>query len=164
LGYSFIIGGAGDKNSLKICPWSLPEEGIVLKSRFLIVTILMHMLFHSFPALADQKESAGFCDEAETVVEMQRCLIERLEKAEASMWSSLNRLMSGLTPGQKEYLSQAQKAWLVYRDRSADLVASSEEGGTLHTVEQLLVRAEMTEKRIGELEELFLRFGKNEFK
>ena len=124
----------------------------------------MHILCHSFSALAEEKEGAGFCDEAETVVEMQRCLQQRLEKAEASMASSLNRLMSGLTPGQKEYLSQAQNAWLVYRDRSADLVASTEEGGTLHRVEQLLVRTEMTEKRIGELEELFLRFGENEFK
>jgi uncharacterized protein YecT (DUF1311 family) len=137
---------------------------MVYKRRFFISVILLCVLSHPFFALAIEKESDGFCEEAFTVVEIRLCLSQRLEKAEALMQSSLKLLRSRLTSDQRAYLYRAQKAWLVYRDHSAVFVASSEEGGTLNAVEQLVVRTEMTEKRIGELEELLLRFGKMEFK
>ncbi len=95
---------------------------------------------------------------------MQACLGRRLENAEDSMNSRLGRLMSCLRSGQQEQLGEAQKAWLLFRDRSAVFAASGEEGGTLFLLEHLAAQIEMTENRVRELEKLYLRFGNQDFK
>jgi uncharacterized protein YecT (DUF1311 family) len=145
---------------LSFAPCNLQVEEInVFKHGIFLALILIVILCQPFFSVAAQREGGGYCDEAETTVEMQMCLGQRLEKARDLMESRLNRLMSCLNSGQQEQLREAQKAWLLFRDRSAAFEASGEEGGALFLLEQLAFQIEMTEDRVRELDRLYLRFA-----
>lgn len=45
----------------------------------------------------------------------------------------------------------AQRSWIVYRDKSAEFEASEVEGGTMHPLLYLSALVAMTEKRLTEL-------------
>ena len=132
--------------------------------RLFIFFFLLYVFCQAPFSWADRKEGGGLCTEANTTVEMQVCLVQKLEESEILMADRLNRLMKCLDSGQQEQLAGDQNVWLRFRELNADFEASGERGGSLYTVERLAILVEMTQKRADELERFYLKFCNSDFK
>ena len=54
-------------------------------------------------------------------------------------------------------LKEAQRAWILFRDKHSEFSASENEGGSLYQIDYLFTTATMTEKRILELKDSLKR-------
>jgi uncharacterized protein YecT (DUF1311 family) len=62
--------------------------------------------------------------------------------------------MTSVSPDRKEKLRSAESAWVLFRDKNADFLASTAEGGTLAPLLRVSALAEMTEQRLQDLTRL----------
>jgi uncharacterized protein YecT (DUF1311 family) len=111
--------------------------------------------------------SAGFiqqlpaqdpCADAMTTIEMHECLNEQFRKADADLNAAYKEVMAQLSESRQAKLREAQKAWIVFRERNAEFAASAEEGGTLAPLTHMLTMAEMTEERVAQLKDILNQF------
>ena len=89
-----------------------------------------------------------------TTAEMRECLNQRYKQADTALNQLYQQLMSELSKTRQIKLREAQQAWVLFRDKSAALVASTTEGGTMQPLLALSVLTSMTEKRVAELKDL----------
>lgn len=88
------------------------------------------------------------CEDAMTMIEMIDCAQERYQKADDELNEVYQELMSLLENERKELLREAQRAWLKFRDTTADFEASEVEGGSLYPLFHIDTLAFLTEKRV----------------
>jgi uncharacterized protein YecT (DUF1311 family) len=90
-----------------------------------------------------------------TTAEMRECLNQRYTQADAALNQLYQQWLPRLSKTQQSKLREAQKAWVLFRDKNAAFVASATEGGTMQPLLALSVLTAMTEKRVTELKDLF---------
>lgn len=104
-----------------------------------------------------QEQSVEPCSEATTTIEMLECLTQEYEKADAELNRVYRELVSRLSKSRQTKLRDAQRAWIVFRDKSAEFEASAEEGGSMANLVRLLEMSERTKRRVYELREILKR-------
>jgi uncharacterized protein YecT (DUF1311 family) len=67
-------------------------------------------------------------------VDMLDCSADELRRQDALLNTTYRKLMTSLSPQQREELKEAQRTWIKYRDTSCSLMRSVEGGGTLSAV------------------------------
>ena len=109
-------------------------------------------------ALAEEKqESSESCDEAVTTVAMLECLKQRHETADQELNQVYKRLRMKLSKSRQVKLKKAQRAWIAFRDTTAEFAASEAAGGSLYPVVYRMTEAKMTENRVRELRQILKR-------
>ena len=114
---------------------------------------LLAVLFLASLGLGNVRASEKACEEAVTTAEMRDCVNHRYAKVDDKLNQVYRRLLAQLDPERRKLLRDAQKSWIVFRDKNAAFVASDAEGGTLYWIIEVSERASMTERRIKELKE-----------
>jgi len=91
------------------------------------------------------------CADAATTAQMQECLGERLDEADGALNRAYRDAMDTLDQARRTRLREAQRAWIAFRDASAQFEASVAEGGTLARLIYLETLVSMTRERIRSL-------------
>ena len=97
------------------------------------------------------------CPEATTTVEMQVCLERRYEEVDKALNGVYKQLMARLEPARREKLRAAQRAWIRFRDASAEFEASEAEGGSMYPLVHMATQVVKTEHRVEELKGILKR-------
>lgn len=79
--------------------------------------------------------------------DLDACAAADLKRADAAMNAAYATLLKGIGPKAQQGLKEAQRAWLLYRDRSCDLEASGTEGGSAQPMVRAGCLAALTEER-----------------
>ncbi|MBV8897142.1 MAG: DUF1311 domain-containing protein [Acidobacteriaceae bacterium] len=96
----------------------------------------------------------GDCQNASTTAAMRACENARYEGANHKLEAAYSQLLTTLNPSRKEKLRAAESAWIQFREKNADFLASEAEGGTLAPLLRVGALADMTEERLKELTRL----------
>jgi uncharacterized protein YecT (DUF1311 family) len=88
--------------------------------------------------------------------EMKRNAQADFEKADRILNDVYNKILADLSPKGAGALEEAQRAWLIYRDKSAEAYGTNEEGGSNEGLMYLRCLEAMTIRRTKELKEQFL--------
>jgi len=95
------------------------------------------------------------CSMAESSVEIIECNYARYEIADREMDQIYREAMVFIEQGEKEKLSQAQRAWLQYRDKSIEFISEQYKHSTSYgSIVVSDFKAKLTEKRVLELKYL----------
>lgn len=95
------------------------------------------------------------CTDLETQAGMNRCAIDKYQKANEELNKVYPQLMAKLSPEQKQKLKTAQTAWIQFRDAHCECAASfSAEGGSLEPLLKYSCLESQTRTRIKELKSL----------
>ena len=100
----------------------------------------------------EERADSKPCAEAVTTAEMQQCLSEQYESADRQLNSAYRKAMELLSEARQAKLKEAQRAWILFRDKTAEFEASEVEGGTMYPLVYLSALISMTEERSSELE------------
>lgn len=94
------------------------------------------------------------CEKAQTQLEMNQCAQAKKAQTDKRLNDVYRRYRQRLQPAHKQKLTDAQRAWLAFRESWCSFIASGAEGGTV----QPLVLSEclrgVTEQRIKQLEQV----------
>lgn len=92
--------------------------------------------------------------------QIDRPMIEAARKEFDQADADLNRVykevLAQLSPKGVTALKESQRAWLIFRDKTAEAYGASEEGGSNENVMFIRCSAAITRNRIKELKALFL--------
>jgi len=91
------------------------------------------------------------CEESTTTAQMRACLNERYQKVDEELNRAYKDTMSQLDESRRTKLRAAQRAWITFRETSAEFEASAAQGGTLSPLIYLATLISMTEERSKEL-------------
>lgn len=115
--------------------------------------ILWLLIAINFFLLNDPTFSNAFCDKALSTDERVRCLSKTYEEADKRLNDQYKLTISDENQHQKELLKEAQRAWIMFRDKNCDHIADDR---AIMVSGQDQVRMEckimMTEQRSAELE------------
>lgn len=113
------------------------------------------------PTLAEEKVD---CNNAMTQLEMATCANIDWQQADEELNAAYKAAMSKMREtdeflpedqrGAAETLREAQRAWIPYRDKACDAYGFQARGGTMEPMLVYGCRAQLTEQRTKELEEL----------
>ncbi|WFE90229.1 lysozyme inhibitor LprI family protein [Roseibium porphyridii] len=113
------------------------------------------------PALAEEKVD---CSNAMTQLEMTTCANLDWQQADEELNAAYKAAMAKMREtdeflpedqrGAAETLREAQRAWIPYRDKACDAYGFQARGGTMEPMLVYGCRAQLTEQRTKELEEL----------
>jgi len=126
----------------------------------ILLFLLISLLITSVSS-AQEQESKDPCGDAMTTVEMQECLGQKYQKWDTELNLVYKKIRSKLSAARKTKLKEAQLAWIVFRDKSAEFEASEEEGGSMYSLVHLSVMASLTEQRVENLREILMRMDSN---
>lgn len=79
-----------------------------------------------------------------------------LEKADAELNATYKKAIATLSEKGASALRDGQRAWITYRDKTAEAYGTGEEGGSLEGVMVITCSTELTRNRTAELKKLFL--------
>jgi len=96
---------------------------------------------------------------AQSQQEMNRDARERYEKADAELNRVYKKLIAGLSKDEKNALTDAQLAWIKFRDANCACWASPNKGGSIYPLIYYGRMKTMTEERTAELRELMKELG-----
>ena len=130
----------------------MKRERVLSSTLRCAVLVLACVSFSGGQSLAES--DGGRCPEAMTIVEMRECLDRQYAQADRELNRAYTQLRSKLDGPRQATLRDAQRAWIVFRDTSAEFEASEEEGGSLYSITYLSVLLSKTEQRVDELEAL----------
>ena len=119
-----------------------------------ILLFLLISLLITSASSAQELESKDPCEDAMTTVELQECLGQQYQQWDVKLNLVYKKIRSKLSVARKTKLKEAQLAWIVFRDKSAEFEASEEEGGSLYSLVYLSVMAALTEQRVENLREI----------
>ncbi len=128
------------------------------KNVSLVVSSLVLLSLGLALAGGTQKPSRP-CDDALTTVEMLECSKQRYETADRQLNQVYKELKLKLSKSRQTKLKLAQRAWITFRDATAEFEASEVTGGSMYPLVYLVMQAEMTENRVGELRQILMRLG-----
>ncbi len=94
--------------------------------------------------------------DAQSTWEMKRDSQSDLEKADAALNVAYKKALATLSEKGGAALREGQRAWITYRDKTAEAYGTGEEGGSLEGVMVITCATEMTKNRTAELKKLFL--------
>ena len=100
----------------------------------------------------EEPAARELCAEATTTAEMRLCLNEQYKSADEQLNRAYRQAMGQLSEARQAKLKEAQRAWIPFRDKTAEFEASEVEGGTMYPLVYLSALISMTEKRTSELE------------
>lgn len=124
-------------------------------ARHLLATLLLAAASHTAGAqAAPQPASTSACDGLTTTAAMLSCEQTRLQQLSGELQGVIAQLQTQLSPLSKIRLASSQVAWIRYRDSSAALDASTEQGGTLAPLLQVTTKADLTQQRVLQLRKL----------
>ncbi len=126
----------------------------------ILLFLLISLLITSVSS-AQEPESKDPCEDAMTTVEMQECLGQQYQQWDAELNLVYKKIRSKLSVVRKTKLKEAQLAWIVFRDKSAEFEASEEEGGSMYSLVHLSLMASLTEQRVENLREILKRMDSN---
>lgn len=120
-------------------------------------TILIPLLcFSSLPSFAQKTEQKLAqkvnCESPMTTLEMNICAGQEYKVADQKLNRVYRQLQSKLNGKQKQRLTNAQLAWIKFRDTNCNYEKGQFEGGTMASQVGTYCLAGMTEKRTKELE------------
>jgi uncharacterized protein YecT (DUF1311 family) len=96
---------------------------------------------------------------AQSQQEMNRDARERYDKADAELNKVYKKLIAGIVKEQKNALTDAQLAWIKFRDANCACWASPNKGGSIYPLIYYGRMKTMTEERTAELRELMKELG-----
>ncbi len=108
---------------------------------------------------------AGECA-GKTTIEMSACAQADFLKSDAELNSLYKQVIAKAEaldkeqpdhmgwPGFKDSIVNAQRAWVVFRDKECELQTLDAEGGSLRQIEYPSCKKDMTDVRVNELEKL----------
>src|SRR5262245_15420432 len=94
------------------------------------------------------------CDDPQTQFEMNQCAGMKRVDADKRLNELYSRYRERLGAAQKKKLTEAQRAWLAFRDSWCIFVASGVEGGSAQPLVMSECLTEVTAHRIKQLEEV----------
>jgi uncharacterized protein YecT (DUF1311 family) len=94
------------------------------------------------------------CNNAQNTIELNKCAQMRFDDADIELNVVYKKLKRYLNKNEMAKLRDAQRAWIKYRDKSAEFAASMYEGGTFASVAYMNEKARITEQRVKELKAL----------
>lgn len=94
------------------------------------------------------------CNNAMNTVEMRYCASQDYEREDARLNEVYKRLMAEMDKQGKDYLRDAQRAWIPFRDKNCAVHGDRARGGTAQPLLVVSCLAEMTSVRADELEAL----------
>ena len=119
-----------------------------------------HMEFTDKRIAALQRELDGF-EKAEVkgMLEMKKEAGEVFERVDIELNTVYKNVLKQLSPKGTEAIKAAQRAWITFRDKTAEAYGTSEEGGSLEGLLRSNCMIAITQNRISELKSLFLSGG-----
>ncbi len=93
------------------------------------------------------------CDDAMTTAQMRECQNNFFQKSDSELNQVYGELMSKLSESRQAKLRESQRAWIQFRDKNAEFMASDFEGGSMSPVISIYWLNLMTKNRISELKE-----------
>jgi len=93
---------------------------------------------------------------AQSMMQMKEKANKDYQIADAELNKVYKQVAKSLSKKGKAALLKAQKAWIQYRDNSAEAYGTLEEGGSLEGLNYTLCSTSITKKRTTELKEMFL--------
>ena len=93
---------------------------------------------------------------AQSIMEMKGDARKDLAKADAELNSVYKKALATRSEKGMAALREAQRAWITYRDKTAEAYGTGEEGGSLEGLMFIKCSAALTRSRTKELKELFL--------
>ncbi|MHA7775676.1 lysozyme inhibitor LprI family protein [Roseibium sp. M-1] len=120
-------------------------------------------------AVSAGAQDVADCSDAMTQLEMTQCAHQDWEKADMELNTVYKAAMDKMRAtdsdlpdylkGAEDKLRDAQRAWIPYRDNACDAYGFLARGGTMEPMLIYGCRADLTRRRIGELQELIVGFG-----
>ena len=117
-----------------------------MANALILLTALLPLYF-AVSIDGEQEPAADPCAEAETTAQMQACLGEQYQKVDAELNRTYRQAMEALDQTRQAKLRAAQKAWIAFRDASAEFDASIAEEGTMYQLIYLDTLIAMTRER-----------------
>ena len=93
------------------------------------------------------------CNNPQTTVNMRICADREYQTADKKLNQIYRQLQAKLSRNQKQRMTNAQLAWIKFRDANCDYERGQFEGGTMASHIGISCLADMTEKRTKELQE-----------
>jgi len=76
---------------------------------------------------------ADECDNATTQAAMTSCIIKVYQREDAALAQTLKALQAKTAPANQAALTEAQNAWIKYRDLHCKFAAGKNDGGSIYT-------------------------------
>jgi uncharacterized protein YecT (DUF1311 family) len=115
-----------------------------MKSLFVAILSLSMVL----PSVAAEYER---CYNAGNTIEINDCLSDEFGKIDQQLNQTYQKTIKGLTADSKKALTEAQRAWIQFRDKECLAVYEFWKAGTIRTTKAMVCRIEKTRRRISEL-------------
>ena len=93
------------------------------------------------------------CNSPQTTVDMNICADREYQTADKKLNQIYRQLQAKLSRNQKQRMTNAQLAWIKFKDANCDYERGQFEGGTMASHIGISCLADMTEKRTKELQE-----------
>ena len=93
---------------------------------------------------------------AQSMMEMKRDARKDLAKADAELNAVYKKALATRSEKGAAALREAQRAWIIFRDKTAEAYGAGEEGGSLEGLMFINCSEALTRSRTKELKELFL--------
>jgi uncharacterized protein YecT (DUF1311 family) len=124
-------------------------------SRLLLLSI--PLLICATPVIAADraKPEAVTCNNAQSQMEMNNCASIDHDKSDAKLTATYRKLVDKLDDRAKVMLRDAERAWIVYRDKTCAFETSRTENGSVHGMIRTMCLTGMIEGRIKELDAHF---------
>jgi uncharacterized protein YecT (DUF1311 family) len=103
----------------------------------------------AMPSIALAQDS---CDGSRSNVEYKDCLHQRFEEADGNLNRVYRKVKAGLGAEQKEILTDAQLAWITYRDKGCEFETFGSRRGTGYRGFLSQCKERVTMVRLAELE------------
>ncbi len=114
------------------------------------------LIFAALPAIAAEERAPTFeeCGSKSGQSEMNACFAKILQNLDADLIRDYAKLMDRLKDAAaKTMLRDAERAWLVYRDKHCAFVSFAAEGGTIRPSINAVCVADLTKSRTRELDD-----------
>ena len=90
------------------------------------------------------------------MMELKQAAQHNFEKADAELNTVYKSALDGLSPKGNAALRESQRAWIIFRNKTAEAYGTHEEGGSLEGLMRIQCEEAVTRERTGELKKLFL--------
>ena len=118
-----------------------------------LVPLFISTVLFAMQAMADEEISIN-CSEPKGTTEFKYCAGEAYRYADEDLNDTWKTFTSGLDPAFKKSLTEAQRAWITFRDRHCEAETFQSLGGTAYTAYYDNCLERMTRQRTEELRTL----------
>ncbi|WP_182087220.1 lysozyme inhibitor LprI family protein [Aureimonas sp. ME7] len=99
--------------------------------------------------------AADICDDQTTQTALSACAAQQFEQADDKLNTAYAEVLERLEgePPRRDLLRAAQRAWVAFRDAECTFAVSGTEGGSAEPMVNAQCRAELTDRRTGDLKD-----------